>query len=568
MKKTYLIVLLILSAFAARSQGDKVYVRQDDKGMSLIVNEKPFMINGMNWDYFPIGTNFSYSLWNQSDELIKSALDYEMSFLKGMGVNSVRMYTGVPPKWIEYIYENHGIYTMLNHAFGRYGLSIDGAWIANTEYSDSKTKALLIKETKELVETYKNTPGLLLFLLGNENNYGLFWEGAETESVPIEDRKSTARARSMYKTFNEAVVAMKAIDTSHPIAICNGDLLFLDIIKEECKDIDILGTNMYRGVSFGDAFKKVRDELNLPIMFTEFGADSYNAMESKEDQEAQAFYMTGNWKEIYDNAAGLGLANNSLGGYTFQFSDGWWKFGQTKNLDIHDNNASWPNGGYSKDFEEGENNMNEEWFGVCAKGQTNANGMYQLYPRAAYYSLAEAHKLNPYAEGTTLESIGEYFKTIKLSDAVIKARSDKSALQGEQGGKLRISELRAEFSTFITGGKLTTTPDDSDPNNPVFPNEKGFDNMESFYVGIEARPAENVRANVVFNVVGNVAQNPIDAIFYENRARPVAVTTSTGSVDAVLDRVQVYRAEYTWDSKHFELKGFYRTGHYHWAYEG
>ncbi|MFT5619171.1 MAG: hypothetical protein ACI85I_002413 [Arenicella sp.] len=457
---------------------------------------------------------------------------------------------------------------MLNHAFGRYGLSIDGAWIANTEYSDSKTKALLIKETKELVETYKNTPGLLLFLLGNENNYGLFWEGAETESVPIEDRKSTARARSMYKTFNEAVVAMKAIDTSHPIAICNGDLLFLDIIKEECKDIDILGTNMYRGVSFGDAFKKVRDELNLPIMFTEFGADSYNAMESKEDQEAQAFYMTGNWKEIYDNAAGLGLANNSLGGYTFQFSDGWWKFGQTKNLDIHDNNASWPNGGYSKDFEEGENNMNEEWFGVCAKGQTNANGMYQLYPRAAYYSLAEAHKLNPYAEGTTLESIGEYFKTIKLSDAVIKARSDKSALQGEQGGKLRISELRAEFSTFITGGKLTTTPDDSDPNNPVFPNEKGFDNMESFYVGIEARPAENVRANVVFNVVGNVAQNPIDAIFYENRARPVAVTTSTGSVDAVLDRVQVYRAEYTWDSKHFELKGFYRTGHYHWAYEG
>ncbi|MFT5619170.1 MAG: hypothetical protein ACI85I_002412 [Arenicella sp.] len=100
MKKTYLIVLLILSAFAARSQGDKVYVRQDDKGMSLIVNEKPFMINGMNWDYFPIGTNFSYSLWNQSDELIKSALDYEMSFLKGMGVNSVRMYTGVPQKWI------------------------------------------------------------------------------------------------------------------------------------------------------------------------------------------------------------------------------------------------------------------------------------------------------------------------------------------------------------------------------------------------------------------------------------------------------------------------------------
>jgi hypothetical protein len=41
------------------------------------------------------------------------------------------------------------------------------------------------------------------------------------------------------------------------MAICNGDLL-LNIIKAECPDIDILGTNVYRGVSFGDAFIKVR----------------------------------------------------------------------------------------------------------------------------------------------------------------------------------------------------------------------------------------------------------------------------------------------------------------------
>ena len=62
--------------------------------------------------------------------------------------------------------------------------------------------------------------------------------------------------------------------------------------------------------------------------------------------------------------------DNSIGGFTFQFSDGWWKFGQTKNLDVHDNNASWANGGYDSDFVEGENNMNEEWFGICAKGPT------------------------------------------------------------------------------------------------------------------------------------------------------------------------------------------------------
>jgi hypothetical protein len=29
-----------------------------------------------------------------------------------------------------------------------------------------------------------------------------------------------------------------------------------------------------------------------------------------------------------------------------------------------------------------DNNMNEEWFGICAKGPTNARGLYD-HPRAA-----------------------------------------------------------------------------------------------------------------------------------------------------------------------------------------
>ena len=409
MKNILIQLLLLLTSFSAFAQVDQVEVVKDNQGMTLQVNGAEFMVNGMNWDYFPIGTNFSYSLWNQPDDIIKAALDSEMSMLKNMGVNAVRMYTGVQPRWIEYIYEKYGIYTMLNHAFGRYGLTLDGEWVPNTEYADPRTKKLLMSEVTALVKEYKNTKGLLLYLLGNENNYGLFWEGAETEEIPIEDRKSTIRARSMYKLFNEAAVAMKAIDGNHPIAMCNGDLLFMDIIVQECQDVDIFGTNMYRGISFGDAFDRVRDEFNKPILFTEFGADAFNALENAEDQRSQAYYMVGNWKEIYENAAGLGKAGNSIGGFTFQFSDGWWKFGQTKNLDVHDSNASWSNGGYQSDFLEGENNMNEEWFGICAKGPTNARGLYQLFPRSAYYSLKEAHHLNPYAESVTLEIVESHF---------------------------------------------------------------------------------------------------------------------------------------------------------------
>jgi len=439
MKNNFLILIFIFFALNGCTKtsnvvvlAPKVSVSNTDEGMKLIVNGKDFMINGMNWDYFPIGTNYSYSLWEQSDVFIKAALDSEMSLLKDMGINTIRVYIGIQPKWIAYIYEKYGIYTMINHSFGRYGLSINENWIAETNYSNLDVQKVLLDEVSKMTEKYKDTPGLLLFLLGNENNYGLFWMGAETENFPTDENEIAAKGeklgRPMYRLMNKAAKKIKSIDGSHPVAICNGDLGFIDIIAEECLDVDIYGTNMYRGNVFGDSFKKVKKKLNMPIMFTEFGADAFDALENKENQKMQAFYMVENWKEIYENAAGLGKVGNSIGGFTFQFSDGWWKFGQTKNLDVHDNNASWANGGYSFDFKKGSNNMNEEWFGICAKGPINKRGFYKLYPRAAYYALKQVHQLKLYSEEVTAEYVSEHFSKINLKDAVLKGQENLSFL--------------------------------------------------------------------------------------------------------------------------------------------
>ena len=386
-----------------------------------MVNNEPFIVNGMNWDYFPIGTNYSYNIWEESDEFIEKALDYEMSLLKNMGVNAIRVYTGIQPKWVQHIFENYGIYTMLNHSFGRYGYTQNGKWISNTEYSDPKARAFLISEVTQMVQEYKGTPGLLLYLLGNENNYGLFWGGAETEDIPVEKKESAQRARYLYVLFNEAAIAMKEIDPDHPVALCNGDLMFLDIIAETCQDVDIFGVNVYRGKSFTDLFDRVKKEYGKPVLLTEFGSDAFNAIAMEEAQREQAIYNVANWKEIYENTAGFGLAGNSIGGFTFQFSDGWWKYGQTFNLDVHDTHASWSNGGYLFDYLPGENNMNEEWFGICAKGPTDGLGFYPLYPRTAYYALKEVHKLNPYLEGMTLQILQKHFESIDVENAYLKA---------------------------------------------------------------------------------------------------------------------------------------------------
>ncbi len=407
-KSCFLLLLLCNSPYVF-SQTNKIELKKDCKGTRIRIDGKDFFIKGMNWDYYPIGTNYEYILWNKPESFIREALDSEMLLLKNMGVNAIRVYTGIPPEWITYVYKQYGIYTMLNHTFGRYGLTVDGQWVANTDYANPKVENILLGEITMLAQKYKDTEGLMLFLIGNENNYGLFWEGAETENIPAENRMSTERAVNMYKLFNKAALTIKSIDKNHPVAICNGDLLFLDIIARECKAFDIFGTNIYRGVSFGDTFRKVKKEYGKPVLLTEFGADAYNVKDKKEDAEAQANCLRQNWKEIYENVAGAGQSENCLGGFTFQFSDGWWKYDQTYRLDIHDTTASWSNGGYQNDYTKNEPNMNEEWFGICAKGQTDQRGHYTLFPRAAYYTLKNLLTLDPFSKRTSLKTIHQHF---------------------------------------------------------------------------------------------------------------------------------------------------------------
>lgn len=569
MKKISLIVFAIVFSLLGFAQGENVKILNDDKGQLLVVDGEEFFINGMNWDYIPIGTNYSYNFWGQTDDFIRAALDTEMSLLKNMGVNVIRVYTGMQPKWVQYIYENYGIYTMINHSFGRYGLTLNGAWVPNTEYADPDAREFLINEAVNMANEFKGTPGLLMYMLGNENNYGLSWGGAETEDIPIADNPLIRkRAEAMYQLMNEATLRIKQIDPNHPVALCNGDLLYLDLVTKNCPDVDIYATNMYRGVSFSDAFSRIKAEYGKPIMFSEFGSDAFNALDNKEDQRMQAYYMVNNWKEIYANAAGLGKSENSIGGFTFQWADGWWKRGQTKDLDIHNTEAGWTSGGYELDTKDGSKNMNEEWFGINAKGKPNERGLYDLYPRAAYYALKEAHQLEPYAEGMTQDFVQNYFKNINLMDAVLRARGDKAALGGGDSEKLSISRLSAQITTFTTGGSLITTPENPDVTQPLQrPNQLGVDHMQSFFVGVEAKPASNVRANVEFNIVGNVAQNPIDEIFYETITRPLTVDSNNNIVDRG-DRVNLYQAELEWNAKDFDLRYFYRTGHYHWGYEG
>lgn len=551
---------------AAAQTPPSVRVVSDASGEKLQVDGRDFMIFGMNWDFIPVGENYLYDLWGQPDEFIIEVLDREMPLLKDMGVNAIRQYVGITPRWVQYIYQRYGIYTVVNHTVGRYGYTLEGIWYPSVDYSDPRLRDALKIEVASLVREFSGTPGVLMWLLGNENNYGLSWTSFEIEALP-EGERDTARARYVYSLFGEIIADVKELDPGRPVAIANGDLQYIDLIAEECEGLDILGTNVYRGISARDLFQVVKDKLGIPVMFSEFGADAWDAKNMREDQTTQARYLLGQWQELYEQSSGKNLVGNAIGGFIFQWSDGWWKFGQESRLDIHDTNASWPNGGYP-DFVEGENNMNEEWWGITAKGLPDQRKLYDVYPRAAYYALQKAFRLDPYAPGTDLAAIQAHFAAIQPVSAALEARAQSASRQTETLRRVRLSGLRLEFETYSTGGTRLSTPPAESPQ-PQFPSFLGFDHQQSFYTDFEVRPADNLTGTLSLNILGNVAVNPIDEIFYEGRGRRRTVVVDGETVNLEgLERLRVYNASVSWDDRWFRLEGFYRTGHTHWGYEG
>jgi hypothetical protein len=545
-----------------------VRVVTDAAGSRLQVDGRDFMVRGMNWDYIPIGENYLYDLWKQPDDVIVAALDREMPLLKAMGVNAIRQYVGIPPRWVQYIYERYGILTVLNHPCARYGYTLDGVWTPSVDFSDPRLRAALTAEIGALVAEFDGVPGVLMWLLGNENNYGLTWTSFEIEALPAGERDA-ARARHLYSMFEQITRAIKERDPRRPVAIANGDLQYIGLIAEECKSLDILGTNVYRGISARDLFQEVKDKLGIPVMYSEFGADAWNAKEMREDQITQARYLLGQWQEIFEHSAGHGLVGNAIGGFIFQWSDGWWKYGQDSRLDVHDTHASWPNGGYAEDFVEGENNMNEEWWGITAKGKPDFRGLYELYPRAAYYALKLAFTLDPYAPGVDRAAIRAHFAAIDPVVVALDARAASASRIADGLDPVRLANVRMEFETYSTGGARISTPPAETPQTQL-PAFVGFDHLESFYTDFEVRPAQNVLGTLSVNILGHVPVNPIDEIFYENRGRQRTLVDESGDLVRLegIERVKVYRATISWDDRWFGLDAFYRAGHTHWGYEG
>jgi hypothetical protein len=405
-----------------------------------------------------------------------------------------------------------------------------------------------------------------MYALGNESNYGLEWSASfEIENLPSGERHKE-KARYLYSLYEEIISEGKKIDPNHLFTIVNGDIQYIDLIKEYGKHFDLLGVNAYRGISFTGLWKDVQQKLDLPVLFFEFGADAFNSKNFAEDQAAQASFLRAQWQEMYNKSYGNGQEGNSIGGFVFEWRDEWWKYKQTENLDIHDRNASWANGGYTYDFVEGQNNMNEEWWGITRLGPMNGDGVYVAEPRAAYYVLGEIWGIDPYKQKTTvintdIQAIDMDLSLMKAEVIMLKSENEEKKKFAMTGGSLAMEFVGNAFS-----GDIKEEGENAVNNS----------NGQMVFMDFEFNPSRDITGQFSINVLGNVPNRTME-FQYGDRGRSYNTITEEEILDGAPvtektisdnERVEIYDYNGTYTSDNYNLETFYHTPRFHWGYEG
>ncbi len=204
----------------ALPKGSVVRVVDDEHGWGLLLNGKPYFINGAGGQ-------------QHLQELVEA------------GGNSIRTWGA-----------NHaGEILDRAHVLG---LTVTvGIWLGHErhqfDYGDADAVSRQLEEARRFVELYKDHPALLMWGLGNEA------EGDGNNPL-------------VWKAINDLARMTKEVDPHHPtmtvIAEIGGEKI--ENLRRYCPDIDVLGINSYGGMPSLGA-RVLEAGLDRPYIITEFG---------------------------------------------------------------------------------------------------------------------------------------------------------------------------------------------------------------------------------------------------------------------------------------------------------
>ena len=371
--------------------GRVVLTQYENGDWQLFVNDKPFVIKAITYAPTKVGQgpdDGSLTNWMEYDFNNNGRCDGpydafvdrngnnkqgndepavgDFRLLKEMGVNTIRLYHQpfeINKELLRELYRYYGIMVIMGDFLGKYALGSGADWHEGTDYVNPLHQKNMLESVKKMILEFKDEPYILMWLLGNENVYGV---ACNADKNP----------EAFFKFCNEAALLIKTLDSEHPVALASGDVLFLDRFAKYADEVDAFGTNAYRGdYGFGALWQQVKELADKPVFITEYGCPAYsNGMTREQAEQAQADYLLGCWKDIQDNMTGGSGEGNAIGAIVFEYLDEWWKayepsFHDTKGL-------------FTGPFPDGF--MHEEWLGVCGQGDGSQSPFLRTL-RKSYY---------------------------------------------------------------------------------------------------------------------------------------------------------------------------------------
>ena len=389
------VALLYAHGKNSRDKNPYVYLKRTDKGWQLIVKEKPYMIKGVEYSVAKVGKKPDNNEWMFDDRNENGKIDgpYEswvdlngnnfqdieeknvgdFALLKAMGCNTIRIYHSekINKELLRDLYKKYGIMVIMGNLFGAYTKGSNATWASGTDYTNKEHKQNMLSSIWKMVLEYKDEPFVLMWMLGNENDV----DGNQNNSTAT-NTNASSHPEEFAKFLEEACSMIKKIDKNHPVGVCNATTKFIKYYKQYCPSLDVFGINQYTGpFGFGNLWAKVEQELDKPVLITEYGCDAYNTNKNTSNEAYQARYHKGAWKDIIDNSYLGNKSGNALGGVVYCWLDKWWLVGSPS---VHDTvNGAWK--GVTID-----GLFNDEWLGICSQGN-GLNSPFQRIIRNVYY---------------------------------------------------------------------------------------------------------------------------------------------------------------------------------------
>ncbi len=408
MKKLIGFIFAIAFCFLGQAQASVVAVEKTSRGWQLKVDDQSYFIRGISYNPTKIGESpdnqtlrdwmivdddkdgqidVAYQSWvdknrnNIQDANEPQVGDFQL--LEDMGVNTMRLYhhatadeelqslhvqkllyAHAPNKvLLRDLYSKYGIRSMVGDFLGAYTIGSGANWQEGTDYTNPQQKSMMLKSVENMVREFKDEPFVLMWALGNENNYG-------QETHTNADKNPVAYAQFV----NEVAEKIHQMDPNHPVVLVNGEVRFIDVYAKHAPAVDIIGINCYRsGSALGAVYQEIASKIDKPVLITEYGTQNPKVINNELDEIRQMEVHMGDWHQILDHSYSKKAPANAIGGFAFEWLDSWWR-----DASSYEQNLS-------------QNEWNLEWHGLVSQGNgQNSPLMRQL--RNVYYAYQKLWK--------------------------------------------------------------------------------------------------------------------------------------------------------------------------------